>query len=160
MIPSSLEVEQAILYAPESLTQLTGYAIPATWPGTDWLEVLPMLLEEYQQHPEWCAWNWLIVHTADSTLIGSIGTIFPPNDQGMVTIGFYQVPEYRRQGYMREAAHAYITWLRHHPQVRSITADCIEQNIASQRILIGLGMRENRRFTDEEGAKINWHMSA
>lgn len=57
---------------------------------------------------------------------------------------------------MREAAHAYVTWLLHQPAVRTITAQCLIENTASCRILASMGLHEVERIVDEEGAKINW----
>lgn len=156
LMPSSLEIEEATMHGADAVSELTNLCVPTTWPGEDWLAILPHLLPTYHEHPDWCAWNRYIVHSADRTVIGSIGCIQPPDNTGSVNVGFYVVPEYRRQGFAREAASAFIAWLREEPEVISIHADCFVTNSASIRVLESAGMRRIGEFVDNEGKKIAW----
>lgn len=56
LFASTLVIEQAILAEDRPMvSQLTGFAVPAAWPGEDWCAVLPHFINIFVKHPEWCA---------------------------------------------------------------------------------------------------------
>jgi RimJ/RimL family protein N-acetyltransferase len=77
----------------------------------------------------------------DGLVIGDIGFHAPPDDLGEVSIGFGIVPVARQRGYAREALTAVLQWALQQPEVRTIHADTDLVNLASQRVLLGAGMR-------------------
>jgi RimJ/RimL family protein N-acetyltransferase len=156
--PSSLTVERAILQGSEAIARVTGFQIAPGWPGPDWLGVLPSLMEMYEAQPDWCAWNRNIVHREDRTLIGGVGCVCPPEEEGAVSLGYYIVPGARRQGFAKEAVEAYVAWLQAQPAVQVIRAECLTSNTPSCRILERIGMRTGGFFDDEEGHKVRWEL--
>ena len=58
------------------------------------------------------------------------------------------LPPRRGQGYAGEAARALTEWALGQPGVRRVTAECLEDNLASIRVLEKIGMRPIGR-TDE-----------
>jgi RimJ/RimL family protein N-acetyltransferase len=74
-------------------------------------------------------------------VIGDIGFHAPPDELGEVSIGFGVVPAARRRGYAREALTAVLAWALRRPEVRTVHADTDLVNLASQRVLLGAGMR-------------------
>jgi RimJ/RimL family protein N-acetyltransferase len=158
LYPSSLEGERAILQGADAVERVTGFQVAPGWPGSDWLEVLPSLLEMYEAQPDWCAWNRNIVHREDRTLIGGVGCVCPPQEDGVVSLGYCIVPHYRRQGFATEAARVYLRWLQTQSSVRTIRAECLTDNTASCRILERIGMRNVGFFHDEEGYKVRWEL--
>ncbi|HNY28459.1 MAG TPA: GNAT family N-acetyltransferase [Candidatus Sumerlaeota bacterium] len=155
---SSLMVERAILQGPDAVARVTGLRVASGWPGPDWLEVLPSLIEMYEAQPDGCAWNRNIVHREDRTLIGGVGCVCPPQEEGAVSLGYYIVPGSRRQGFAREAVGAYVAWLLAQPAVQVIRAECLVSNVPSCRILERVGMRTAGFFEDEEGPKVRWEL--
>ncbi|HEY4095553.1 MAG TPA: GNAT family N-acetyltransferase [Baekduia sp.] len=77
----------------------------------------------------------------DGLVIGDIGFHAPPDDLGEVSIGFGIVPVARGRGYAREALTAVLQWALQQPEVRTVHADTDLINLASQRVLLGAGMR-------------------
>lgn len=77
----------------------------------------------------------------DDVVIGGIGFLTPPDELGEVSIGFGIVPIARRRGYAVEALRAVLAWALAQPEVRSVHADTDLVNLASQRALLGAGMR-------------------
>jgi [ribosomal protein S5]-alanine N-acetyltransferase len=156
--PSSLALEQVLLQGPDAVTRMTGFQVAPGWPGPDWLEVLPSLIGMYEAQPDWCAWNRNIVHREDQTLIGGVGCVCPPQEEGAVSLGYYIVPGSRRQGFAREAVGAYVAWPQAQPAVQVIRAECLTSNTPSCRILERVGMRTTGFFEDEEGHKVRWEL--
>jgi RimJ/RimL family protein N-acetyltransferase len=74
-------------------------------------------------------------------VIGDIGFHAPPDDLGEASVGFGIVPAARRQGYAVEALRALLDWALRQPEVRAVHADTDLVNLASQRVLLGAGMR-------------------
>ncbi len=64
-----------------------------------------------------------------------------PDEAGMVEIGYNIIPAYERQGYATEMASSVIEWAFHTPGIQVITAECLDDNIGSIRVLDKVGMR-------------------
>ncbi len=156
--PSSLAVERAILQGVDAVERVTGLRVASGWPGEDWLGVLPSLIEVYEALPDWCEWNRHIVHRGDRTLMGGVGCVCPPQEDGTVSLGYWIGADYRRQGFATEAVRAYVAWLRRQPSVRTIRGECLVANTASCRILERIGMRPAGFFEDAEGHKARWEL--
>jgi RimJ/RimL family protein N-acetyltransferase len=82
-----------------------------------------------------------VILAEENVVIGDIGFHTPPDDLGEVSIGFGIVPAARGRGYAREALRALLDWALAQPEVRSVHADTDLVNLASQRVLVGAGMR-------------------
>ncbi len=143
----------AALAGRDTLAAHLGIYVPEEWPQPDFAGILSLVAEMLQAAPALEEWTRLIVHEADRTLIGTIGTHGPPDD-GAVEIGYDIVPAYRQQGYASEAAQAFVAWLASRPGVTRIAAECEAGNPASIRILEKLGMRR----LDSGGTLLHWEM--
>lgn len=105
----------------------------------DWLPELWALLD-----PASAPWRWMIVHREANMLIGEIGTSNPPKDEpgeDSIQISYSLVPEYRRHGYMTEAASAYVAWAFTQPHLTWIYATTERENRASRHVLEKIGAR-------------------
>ncbi len=97
---------------------------------------------------------WLLIHCADQTLFGTAGFKGKPNAQGEIEIGYGIDKTYRRQGYTYEAARALVDWGMAQSGVRVITAECLDNNLGSVRVLEKLGMTR----LGMTGSYINWRL--
>lgn len=140
MVPFTLELVRAALHDTRDLSDMLGVAVPASWPGPDFADIMPMIAERLASNPDRARWGGLIIHSADQTLIGDMGLKGGPDEHGTVEIGYSIVPERRGQGYAVEMARALIVWARAQPGVRRIVAECEPDNHASIRVLEKLGM--------------------
>jgi ribosomal-protein-alanine N-acetyltransferase len=77
----------------------------------------------------------------EDVVIGDVGFHAPPDELGEVSVGFGIVPVARRRGYAVEALKGVLDWALPRPEVRSVHADTDLVNLASQRVLLGAGMR-------------------
>lgn len=85
--------------------------------------------------------HYQVLLAAEGLVIGDIGFHAPPDDLGEVSIGFGIVPAARGRGYAGEALRALLGWALLQPEVRAVHADTDLVNLASQRVLLGAGMR-------------------
>jgi ribosomal-protein-alanine N-acetyltransferase len=118
-----------------------GVRVPLTWPGADFARMLPRIAEGDERVSLWAEQTRLIVHEVDRTLIGETGFHGPPDGSGTVEVGYSIVPDYRGQGFALEATRALIDEALARPDVCRITAACLDDNVASLKVLERLGMR-------------------
>jgi ribosomal-protein-alanine N-acetyltransferase len=153
LAPFGLELVRAAMTDRAALGRLLSVRVPADWPGPDLGEILPLIAAGLGEDPARARWGGLIIHTADRTLIGDIGCKEPPDAAGMVEIGYSIVPAYWGRGYATEAARALVAWLWTQG-VRRVTAECLDDNAASIRVLEKLGMRR----LPPVGDMLKWEM--
>src|SRR5437763_5835672 len=98
-------------------------------------------LRELRADPTQLLWRIrLIVERSSNTVIGSINLKGPPNAEGDVEIGWGLNEGYRGQGYATEAAAAVMRWAFEQTAVRSVSARVPDDNHASQRLALRLGL--------------------
>jgi [ribosomal protein S5]-alanine N-acetyltransferase len=85
--------------------------------------------------------HYQVLLADEDVVIGDVGFHAPPDELGEVSVGFGIVPAARRQGFASEALRALLDWALRQPEVRSVHADTDLVNLASQRTLLGAGMR-------------------
>jgi RimJ/RimL family protein N-acetyltransferase len=122
-------------------------------PGQRWADGYPMdgtlvavamqeeLVERGVDRGGFCHYQVLLPGDDGDVVIGDAGFHAPPDELGEVSIGFGIVPAARRRGYASEALRALLDWALSRPEVRSVHADTDLVNLASQRTLLGAGMR-------------------
>ena len=133
--------------------ELLGAFVPETWPPDNLRDVLGYIYGLYKEHPEWEGWlAWYAVRIDNDypVLCGSIGFKGPPDEQGMVEIGYSVLPEFQRQGLATEMVAAIVQWAKHQPSVRRIEAETNTDNKASIRVL-----EKNNFVCVGEGAEPN-----
>jgi len=141
LLPYTLALKKVTLSERARLTQMLGVAIPDAWPGVDLLEALPLFIEAMEKDPLGLVWDGIILHKADQVAIGGIGFHGPPDAAGMVEIGYNIIPAYEGQGYATEMARRVIEWAFRTPDIQVITAECLDDNLGSIRVLEKVGMR-------------------
>jgi ribosomal-protein-alanine N-acetyltransferase len=125
--------------------RLLGVLVPETWPPDSLRDVLGYLYGLYREHPEWEGWlAWYAVRIDNDCpiLCGSIGFKGPPDERGIVEIGYSVLPEFEGQGLATEMVAAIVQWAKNQPFVRRIEAETNINNKASIRVL------EKNNFVD------------
>jgi ribosomal-protein-alanine N-acetyltransferase len=156
LIPCSTEAAQAALAGPAPLEAQLGVHVSADWPAPDlrdFLVVYPKLVDAEAMLRGWGV--WLILLPAERSLIGDVGFKGPPDEHGVVEIGYSVLPAYQRCGYAGEAARALIEWAFVQQGVRRVVAECLEDNAASIRVLEKLGMRR----IGQDGDMLKWQIT-
>jgi len=153
LVPFTLELVEAALTGRALFAQRLCAHIPDNWPGPDFADLFPVLAQQLAHKPDDACWIRLIVHTTEHVLIGDVGCHGPPDENGVVEIGYSIVPPYHNLGYATEAAQDLIRWLWMQP-VSRITAGCDIDNAGSIRVLEKLGMQR----TGQEGNELRWEL--
>ncbi|MDQ0201537.1 GNAT family N-acetyltransferase [Neobacillus ginsengisoli] len=156
----NLETERLVLidFLPEYATaaakeiqlleRIFPYNVSKQWPNKDFAEILSYIAASLEKNPEKAKWSGLIIHKGDNTLIGELGCKGGPNEEGTVDIGYGVVPDYRGKGYTTEIVTALVSWLFTLPEVKMVTADCLHNNVGSQKVLEKAGFEKYKK--DEE----------
>lgn len=98
---------------------------------------LPKTLENPSQF-EWFT-SWEIILKSNNTIIGGIGFIGYPNDDGETEIGFMIDQRHHRKGYALEAIAGMIDWAFRDNNTKHIVAQTIPGNLASKQLLLKAG---------------------
>jgi RimJ/RimL family protein N-acetyltransferase len=134
--------------------RLLGLKLPDQWPQADLYDVLPLqAAADFDDEPFGV---WLIVERESGTVVGDIGFMGPPAEDGSVEIGYSVIPGRRRRGYATEAGRALVGWALSQPNIRAVSAACSGDNAASIRVLERLGFAR----TGEEDGQLRWQLDA
>lgn len=127
---------------------------PAEWPG-DALVIFPMLVAQLRSAPETVPWNSTLIERATRTAIGQMGFKGLPDLSGTVELGYGVNPSAWGRGFATEAARALTEWALAQPDVRRVTAECLDTNAGSVRVLEKAGFtRTGERYDEEEGGRL------
>ena len=141
LLPFTMDLKKVTLTERTRLTEMLGAAIPDDWPGAEMLEALPFFIESMEKDPLGLVWDGIILHKADQGAIGCIGFHGPPDESGRVEIGYNIIPAYEGQGYATEMARRLIDCAFQMPGIQVVTAECLDDNLGSIRVLEKVGMR-------------------
>jgi ribosomal-protein-alanine N-acetyltransferase len=73
----------------------------------------------------------------------------PPDELGVLEMGYSIVPSHRRRGFASEAATALALWAHRQPHVSRLIARCEPDNVASIRTLENAGFERVGTAQDE-----------
>lgn len=120
----------------------TGLPHGAGWPTPDTPAALSM---EVDQEPGAPPGAWLVVWRETGEVIGDLGWKGGPDDEGCAEIGYGLGAPWRGRGIGTEAVGALVRWALAQPGCSSLTAEVLEDNAASRRLLERLGFALDRR---------------
>jgi RimJ/RimL family protein N-acetyltransferase len=123
-----------------------GIILPAGWPESA-ADLLALRLGQLETDPSLQPWLLRAMkHRETGLMIGHIGCHTGPGadylipfSPGGVEFGFTVFPEFRRQGYAREASIALMSWARQFQDVTNFVLSIRTDNIPSQALAAQLG---------------------
>jgi len=119
------------------------------WPA-DPLGLFPRWIAQREAQPDRDDWNGIIINRNGLVPVGGMGFKGLPDESRTVELGYNVIPSYQGRGYATEMAQALVGWALGQPTVRRVTADCLEDNAASIRVLEKSGfVRIGRRLDDK-----------
>lgn len=128
---------------------------PPEWPG-DAIALLPAWETELTTNPGFEMWGGTMIDRASMTAVGQM-TLMPLQDQpGTAELGYGVNRGYQGQGCATESARALVQWAEREPRIRRIRASCLEENVASARVLEKVGFQPIGAQDDDEGHLILW----
>jgi [ribosomal protein S5]-alanine N-acetyltransferase len=94
-------------------------------------------------------------------VVGHAGFHGPPDEAGMVEIGYSVSPEFRRQGYARAMLAELLRRAAAEPAVRTVRATISPGNAASLATISGFGFAEvGEQWDDEDGLELIFEIPA
>ncbi len=108
-------------------------------------------LKQAQEDPATAAWTTgLIWDPAIGKAVGGAGFHGPPDENGMVEIGYGVDPAFRRLGYARAAFEALLARAAEEPSVRRVRVSISPDNVASAGLALPYGFVKIGEEWDEE----------
>ena len=138
-----------------------GYADPHDDLGPDGSPLyfrVAQVIEDPRVNP------WLIriaVLRESGEIVGLINFHAPPDERGMVEIGYRVHPDHRRRGYAREMATTLWTYVAARPDVEWLRATVSPGNVASIALIEGAGLVHVGEQDDpEDGLELIYEIAA
>ncbi|HEX8140420.1 MAG TPA: GNAT family N-acetyltransferase [Pyrinomonadaceae bacterium] len=158
LIPCELRHFEAILGDQRELARMLKVSLDEDWLGFKAArDAMSYSYEYLKTHPSALGWwMYLIVHKADRTLVGLGGYKGPPDEHGMVEIGYSLSSRYRLRGLATEAARALVDHAFSHAQVKRVDAHTLPERNGSVRVLEKLGMKQAGVGHDPDEGEV-WH---
>lgn len=130
--------------------------------GPDWRGVWRMRLAQVERDPASAAWvTGAIWDERQRVTVGRAGYHGPPDESGMVEIGYAVDPAYRRRGYARAALEALLDRAAREPGVRTVRVTISPDNTASYALAAQYGFVEvGEQWDDEDGLEIVYEKNA
>jgi RimJ/RimL family protein N-acetyltransferase len=122
-------------------------------------DALEYFLEIASAGSESATWGARAYITSDTRdIAGMGGFVGPPDEHGLVLMGYSVFPEHQRRGYASEAARVLADWALAQPGVRGVRATISPRNIASERVAAYAGLYRTDATEDDpdEGPVVVW----
>jgi len=130
--------------------------------GPDWVGVWKIRRDQAEEDPESPAWVTGVIWDEDRQLaVGRAGFHGPPDEAGMVEVGYAVDPEYRRRGYARAGLEALLERAAREPGVRSVRASISPDNTPSLNLVSQYGfVQVGEQWDEEDGLEIIYEVPA
>lgn len=136
LLPFTVQIcEEALSCSTSSLIDI-GITPGYGWPDLEILDTLPRILNNLNKVKSPSGFeSWMVLNKSTNTLIGDIGFKGLPNEHGEIDLGYGIIKSETQKGYAKEAALGLIDWAFKQTGIKTITASCSKENLASQQIL-------------------------
>lgn len=140
LIPCTLDLLEAEGADRARFAELLGAKVPQEWPPELYDDdARRWTIDKLKAGPRFDGWLvWYAVVRETSALVGLAGYKGPPDEQGVVEVGYGILPPHRRNGYASEATAALIARAFALPEVTAVAAETYPHLTASLGV-----MREN-----------------
>lgn len=146
----------------EAANTASPVTLSAYFAGPDWRGVWQLRSRQVAEDLASAAWVTGVIWDDDQRLaVGRAGYHGPPDDAGMVEIGYAVDPAYRRRGYARAALEALLQRAADNPQVQKVRVTISPDNQASYELVSKYGFIEvGEQWDDEDGLEIIYEAPA
>ncbi|GAA1663387.1 hypothetical protein GCM10009745_01270 [Kribbella yunnanensis] len=113
-------------------------------------------LKQLETEPEAADWiARIVVNEPEGVVVGYTGYHGPPDEVGMVEVGYTVDPAYQRQGYATAMLQALLDRAAHEPAVRVVRASISPGNVASLATVAKFGfVQVGDQWDDEDGLEL------
>jgi len=140
----------------------TDVPLPAAFADADWVPLWRM--RSLQVHADQGSTAWVTGAIVDLDLgrcVGRAGFHGPPDERGMVEVGYVVLPEHRRRGYARAALRVMLERAATEPAVRVVRASISPANTASRDLVAQFDFEEvGEQWDPEDGLETVFEVDA
>lgn len=160
LLPIDLSTYEILFAGMDELGSHLNVQVPAVFDPEFGMDPYRYSYDKIKNNPDenpW--WLHLFIDPADRVLVGMGGYKGPPDEQGMVEIGYQIYEPYRSQGLATEAANGLINRAFEHSDVNVVQAHTLAEENASVRVLKKCGMAFVQAIEDpDDGAIWQWQL--
>jgi ribosomal-protein-alanine N-acetyltransferase len=140
----------------DSARTATGVDLSGWFVSDDVTWLWRMRLEQIALDPR--AADWIVraaVSVPDGAVVGAAGFHGPPDDAGMVEVGYSTDPAHRRRGFARAMLTELLRWAATEPAVTTVRASISPDNAASLATIAGFGfVHVGEQWDEEDGTEL------
>jgi ribosomal-protein-alanine N-acetyltransferase len=145
LIPMTVDFIDGLINGDKNAYSLLDIKPSEEWPSEEIFSVLPMFKQSLMQKEEPTGFDaWIFIDKFEKCIIGDGGFKGEPDENGGIDLGYGIVKSKRRNGYAFEAVSELMRWALSKSNVKYITADCLDENEPSIKLLEKLGMRKTK----------------
>lgn len=159
LINCDLQVLKWIIEGDDAIHSHMGLEVPCAW--TEFRDVFPYVIEQIKPNPAQAIWwTYLPIHKEKRILLGSCGFKGPPDESGVVEIGYEVARDFRNQGFATEIARTLVDKAKMDERVKGIQAHTLPEKNASTRVLEKTGFHFVEAMQHfEDGLIWKWKLS-
>ena len=136
LIPYTIEMSKNILGENFDSLYSKGFIKGKSWPDEDVMDTIPRILKNLLKNNYSTGFeSWLIIKKNTNEIIGDVGFKGYNFEIQNLDLGYGIIAEERRNGYAEEASRALIHWALNFDFINEITANCLNDNLQSIRLL-------------------------
>lgn len=130
--------------------------------GADSRPIWVIRSTQIRENPDAAPWiTRILVSPQTGRPVGMAGFHGPPDERGMVEIGYQVDPGHRRRGHARRAVEILLDVARRRPDVQVVRATISPDNEASLALISQYGfVRRGEQWDEEDGLEIIFEVSA
>jgi [ribosomal protein S5]-alanine N-acetyltransferase len=148
LVAATLPLVEAEITGPSRLAELLQAEVEAWPPPLNDENSLRWTFEKLQTNPEragFFAWYVVLLESekrrdGKRLLVGMVGITGPPDQSGVIEVGYSVLEKYQKRGIGTEATRELIKWAFEHPAVQMITAQTFPDLIRSIKVMKSCGM--------------------
>jgi RimJ/RimL family protein N-acetyltransferase len=131
--------------------EASGLPVTAWLAGEECVGTWRIRVAQVAADPDAAGWvTAVVVDTERHLAVGKAGYHGPPDETGMVEVGYAVDPALRRRGYARAALETLLDRAAREPDVRTVRASIRPDNAPSRNLVLQYGFAEVGRQWDEE----------
>lgn len=121
-----------------------------------------MRSRQYDEDPASAAWvTGVVWHDGRSLAVGAAGFHGPPDESGMVEIGYRVDPAHRRRGYARAALEALLVRAAQEPGVSRVRVSIRPDNLPSSHLALQYAFQQvGEQWDEEDGLELVYERPA
>lgn len=160
LVACDVAIMTALLVGKATVAQLLNVAVPNRLSSYGKAPYRYTLAKLHEDPGSVAWWMYLPILKAENLLIGTCGYKGPPDEKGIVEIGYEIIPAYRRRGLGKEVAEGLIDNAFTNSRVSVVQAHTLARINPSVKILQACGLTRTEELTDpEDGLIWRWQLS-